>query len=70
MFLTHEDLVELTGYKKPALQKRWMLDHGWPFVENAAGHPKILRSVVEKQMGGAPAAKETKRQKPNLGAIL
>lgn len=70
MFLTSDELEELTGYKKPSLQKRWMTARGWRFEENAAGHPKILRALVEKQMGGSASATVPKKQKPNLGAIL
>ncbi|AKU12508.1 hypothetical protein AzCIB_2615 [Azoarcus sp. CIB] len=69
MFLTKDELRNLTGYQKPSLQKRWLTDRGWPYEENAAGDPKVLRSIVEKRMGGSTASTH-RRQGPDLGAIL
>lgn len=66
--LTDAELHEITGYVRPHMQRRWLEKHAWPFVENAAGHPKVLRSVAEQKMGGAMA--KPARRGPNLAAIL
>lgn len=68
MFLSEDDLHDLTGYVRAHEQKRWLTRHGWQFVENAAGHPRVLKSVVEAKLGGV-ATKPTRRG-PNLEAIL
>lgn len=68
MFLSEDDLHDLTGYVRAHEQKRWLIRHGLQFVENAAGHPRVLKSVVEAKLGGA-SVKPTRRG-PNLGAIL
>lgn len=69
MFLTHEELHELTGYQKPALQKKLPSARACAFEENAAGHPKVLRALAEKRMG-ISAESPKLRQGPTLGAIL
>jgi len=51
MFLSDADLIELTGYEKPAAQKRWLDKLGWVFVESAFGKPKVLRAYAEKKLG-------------------
>ncbi len=55
MFLTADDLVELTGYQAPARQCRWLDRAGYPFELNAAGKPKVLKAYVEKRLGLADA---------------
>jgi len=39
MFLTRDQLAELTGYKLPSLQRRWLEKNGIPHHVNAAGRP-------------------------------
>jgi hypothetical protein len=31
MFLSDKELMELTGYKRPGEQRRWLASHNWPF---------------------------------------
>jgi len=51
MFLTDKEIAELTGYKKPAYQVRWLQQNHWPLEVSADGNPKVLRSVVLARMG-------------------
>lgn len=53
MFLTAEELRELTGYQVPAHQKRWLSDRGWVFVVSAFGRPKVSRAYAEQRLGVA-----------------
>lgn len=50
MFLTPAELAELTGYKRPSAQARWLTSHGWRFALNAAGHPRVARAYFERRM--------------------
>lgn len=50
MFLTAADLEELTGYRRPSAQARWLRDHRWRFEKNAAGHPRVARAYFERRM--------------------
>lgn len=58
MFLTDAELTELTGYKRPADQRRWLTEHAWIFEISRTGRPRVLSSYVENKMSGI----ETKRQ--------
>lgn len=57
LLLTDDEVREVTGYKRPADQIRWLRDGGWLF-EVARGRPKVLRSYVEERMGGTKAVRE------------
>lgn len=46
--LSQEELVELTDYRRPADQRRWLSERGIPYDVGAKGCPKVLRSVYEK----------------------
>jgi hypothetical protein len=48
-FLSADDLVVLTGYKRPADQARWLEEHGIPFTINARGRPVVLRDLTAKR---------------------
>jgi hypothetical protein len=52
MFLGAKDIEVLTGRKRRQHQISWLSDHGYPFEVNAAGVPVVLRSVVERKLGG------------------
>jgi hypothetical protein len=46
IFLTQEELRELTDLKIPKAQMRWLTNHAYPYEVSAAGKPKVLRSIV------------------------
>lgn len=46
-FLDPADLVQLTGYKRPADQARWLEARGIPFVRNSRGHLVVSRELRE-----------------------
>ena len=61
MFLTDEELLELTGYVLPAAQARWLEVRGWRFERNRAGRVIVSRAHAEAMMGGgAPKAPSPK----------
>lgn len=51
MFLTHEELIELTGYKRPDKQREWLRLRAYPFELDARDRPKVLRAAVERRLG-------------------
>ena len=53
MFLTDDELFELTGYRQSSKQIAMLRKQGVPFNVNASGHPKVARAVIE---GGKQAA--------------
>jgi hypothetical protein len=67
MFLTTDEIRELTGYQRHADQRNWLTRNGWKFEENAAGRPIVLRSYAEKRLGDDATAKKTSG--PNFSVI-
>ena len=66
MFLTVDELADLTGLKRPTAQLNWLRLRGWPVESDAKGRPRVLRSVVEARLGGVSAPT---RAEPNFGAL-
>ena len=50
MFLTRNETHELTGYKIPSAQIRWLQKNGILFRVGADGYPRVLMSEIEFQM--------------------
>lgn len=65
MFLKPDDIEALTGYQKPALQRRWLLERGYKFEVRADGRPAVLVSQVEQRQGGRGVG----RVEPNWDAL-
>lgn len=47
MFLTKEEVRELTGYKRKTEQCRWLTEKRYPFEPDKGGWPKVPRMAVE-----------------------
>lgn len=67
MFLTAEEVSELTGYKSAKGQCEWLRLRGWIFELNRIGRPKIDREYYRRKMGNQDAAVNTAQ--PNWAAI-
>ncbi|MCJ0877921.1 DUF4224 domain-containing protein [Pseudomonas sp. JI-2] len=63
MFLTREELQQLTGYKTAPSQARWLAQERLPFVKGGDGRLKVLREVVERRLG---APKKQPEREPQL----
>ena len=50
MFLTDSELESLTGYKRPADQRRWLSEHGWAFEVRADGKNRVLIEEARVKM--------------------
>ena len=51
LFLTHAELVDLTGFKAPHCQARWLTRNRWRFVLNRRKEPKVARQHFADRMG-------------------
>ena len=47
MFLTPDEIRDLTGYKHSSKQIEMLRRQGIPFHVNAAGQPKVARAIIE-----------------------
>jgi hypothetical protein len=52
MFLTQEEIKQLTGYKNPSAQMRWLQREGFYFRVAADGRPRVLKQFVINTLGG------------------
>ena len=68
LFLTPEDLRELTGYRRQAAQIRWLREHGYLFDVRADGKPVVLWSHVNQRLGGSDSA-DSNEPEPNWSAL-
>lgn len=53
MFLTGEELRELTGYTYHCRQIEWLRRHNWKFEVTAQRRPKVARSYFDLRLGGS-----------------
>ena len=74
MFLTDADLRSLTGYKRPAEQRRWLASHGWAFEVRADGKNRVLieevhAKMLTRQAGSKACRNVTRSAEPDLAAL-
>ncbi|MDR8016471.1 DUF4224 domain-containing protein [Ectopseudomonas guguanensis] len=60
MLLTPEEVADLTGYRKPSAQARWLDAQQIPYLVGGDGRPKVLRAPLLERLGGGPARQPTK----------
>lgn len=68
MFLTPEEIVDLTDRRNPRHQSRWLAERGYPFEISASGRPKVLRSEIESRLSSTER-KKTRKAEPNWEAL-
>jgi hypothetical protein len=66
--LSPDELLDLTGYRAPSKQCAWLAAHGFLFERRRNGTPAVLRSHVERRMGGAGATAAGAAE-PNWSAL-
>lgn len=65
MFLSPEELKDMTGYVRFADQRRWLTDRAWTFEVSGTGRPVVSRAYAENRLGGAVIVPWT----PNVSSI-
>lgn len=64
-FLTADDLIDLTGYRKQSRQAQWLRDEGIPHRINGVGRPIVLLQDLYQSNSGS----QRKDAMPNLVAL-
>lgn len=59
MFLTNDELVELTGYRQASKQVRHLREQRIAFHLNKAGQPKVARATIEGRKVSEPKTVQT-----------
>ena len=65
-FLMPDEIQQLTGYQKPAYQKRWLADNGYSFDIRCDGRPVVGRAYYEGRHNRNYAKRASA---PNLAAL-
>lgn len=55
LFLSHGELVELTGFKQTKGHVRWLQRNGWRYVLTRSMQPRVARAYFLNRMGLPPA---------------
>lgn len=70
MFISSQDLAELTASKHSAIQARWLRANGFPFILGGDGTPKVARQTLLEKVGLAdPETKLPLEPTPSLVEI-
>jgi len=67
MFLSREEIIELTGYTYKSKQVQWLRDKGFKHSIRRDGFPCVLPSHIDKVLGGTIAT--SKEDNINLKAL-
>lgn len=62
MFLTQDEIKELTGYKKYACQIRWLRHNGFKYVVGYDGKPKVTQDHINLMLGSVTHSVRKKTQ--------
>jgi len=68
MFLNAEEIIRLTGRKRPTAQCRFLSREGYRFRVNAFGEPIVLEAEVRRRFGieEAPASRAKASKEADL----
>jgi hypothetical protein len=70
MFLTPNELQQLTGYKKPKLQRQWLVDNGYSFDVRADGRPVVMTEQVSSRQLKRLSHHHNADDEPDFDALL
>jgi hypothetical protein len=68
MFLSENEIENLTGYKLAKCQIRWLRNNGINCLVSYDGKPKVLASHLEEVMGKTMSRK-SRRVEPDFSAL-
>jgi hypothetical protein len=69
LFLTQNELAELTERKRKGEQINWLKANGYHYATGANGHAKVLREHVLARLCGITVHTAPVAPEPNWGAI-
>ena len=69
LFLTPAELFDLTGFKAPHCQVRWLERNRWRFAQTRQGVPRVARDHFNDKMGCGPRSMRSADAINHLAAI-
>lgn len=68
LFLTRDELTDLTERKQKAKVIAWLISNGYKFDLSADGWPKVLRAAVESKLMAASSKRPPRKTEPDFSA--
>lgn len=74
LFLTADELAELTGFRSARGQARWLDKNRWRYAVTGSGKPRVTRDYFGSRVGAAASAASLAGaalapEQPNFAAI-
>lgn len=69
LFLSKDELSDLSGFARPTLQIRWLRDNGWRFSVDANGKPRVAREHFVHRLVFAPLPEKSKISTPRFDRL-
>jgi hypothetical protein len=69
IFLTSEEIYDLTGYKSRSSQEKWFCKRGWRYEVSALGKIKVLRKYAEMQLGMPHPGEQEATTEPDFSRL-
>jgi hypothetical protein len=76
LFLTSDELQELTGFKSARGQTRWLDQHRWRYALTKTQQPRVAREYFQERVGarsavasGAADLARRVSEQPNFAAL-
>lgn len=66
LFLTRDELMDLTERKQRAKVAEWLVENGYRFDVAADGWPKVLRSALESRLSPSRGKRPAARNEPDF----
>lgn len=70
MFLSADELVRLTGRRRPSAQSRWLAARGWRHDRGADGSVIVHEDEARRQLCGGSTGRSVRREEPDLEALF
>ena len=67
MFLSIEEIIRLTGKRRPSAQIRWLRDHGYRFTVNGLNEPIVAVAESHRKLVGGSGSQ--RQEEPDWGAM-
>lgn len=69
LFMTFDELTELTGYKQTRGHVRWLEQNRWRFAVTASQQPRVTRAYFHERMGVRVSRADDRAGQAALAAV-
>lgn len=69
MFINQQDIAELTGHPRPAIQVRWLRANAIPFILGGDGRPKVSRQALLSRLDPSHPGQDASIEPPPCSLV-